>query len=111
VTELCSDCSVEEINEKRDAGEDLFLLDVRTAQELDIAKLDFADHIPMDEIQARIGELESRRDQEIIVMCHHGGRSAHVQGFLINAGFKNVRNLVGGIDVYASRIDTSLSRY
>jgi len=111
VTATNSDCTVEEVNQKREAGEAPFVLDVRTDHELEIARLDWASHIPMDEIEARIGELDSQRDSEIIVMCHHGGRSAMVQGFLINAGFKNVRNLVGGIEAYACRIDTSLARY
>lgn len=111
MTATNTDCTVEEVNQKREAGETPFVLDVRTPQELDIAKLEWAIHIPMDEIEARLTELEPQRDNEIIVMCHHGGRSAMVQGFLVEAGFKNVRNLVGGIEAYACRIDTSLARY
>ncbi len=107
----CSDCTVEEVNEMREAGETPLVLDVRTAEELEIAKLDWAVHIPMDEIESRLAEVESRRDDEIIVMCHHGGRSAMVQDFLKQAGFKNVRNLVGGIHAYACSVDTSLTQY
>jgi rhodanese-related sulfurtransferase len=111
VTQPHTDCTPEEVHTKREVGEAPFVLDVRTHPELDIAKLDFAAHIPMDEIPERVAELEHRLEQEIIVMCHHGGRSARVRDYLVSAGFKNVRNLVGGIEAYACRIDTSLNRY
>ncbi len=111
MSEPCSDCTVEEIHQKREAGGEVFVIDVRTPQELDIAKLEWALHIPMDEIETRLHELEHRRDEEIVVMCHLGGRSAMVQDFLIQSGFKNVRNLIGGIEAYACRVDKSLGRY
>ncbi len=111
MSEPCSDCTVEEIHQKREAGVEVFVIDVRTHPELDIVKLDWALHIPMDEIETRLHELEHRREEEIVVMCHLGARSAMVQDFLVQSGFKNVRNLVGGIEAYACRIDTSLGRY
>ncbi len=111
MTAPCSDCTVEEVDQMRKAGNDPFVLDVRTPQELDIVKLDWAAHIPMDEIETRIGEVKSRRHEEIIVMCHHGGRSAMVRDYLVSAGFKNVRNLVGGIHAYACTVDTTLAQY
>lgn len=111
MTDLCSDCTVEEVNSKHEAGDEFLLLDVRMEQELDTAKVDWATHIPMDEIEARLAELESFREGEIVVMCHLGGRSAMVKDFLVQTGFKNVRNLVGGIEAYAVSVDQSIARY
>jgi rhodanese-related sulfurtransferase len=106
-----SDCTVEELHTKREAGEEFLLLDVRTEQELAIASIDGATHVPMDAVEARLEELHEHRDNEIVVMCHHGGRSAMVQGFLKKAGFNNVRNLLGGIDAYSAKVDQSIPRY
>jgi adenylyltransferase/sulfurtransferase len=105
------DCTPEELNQKRERGDDFLLLDVRTRRELDLASIDKALHIPMDELEERLSELESMRDKEIVVMCHLGMRSAAVQEFLIEIGFPRVRNLVGGIEAYAARIDPNVGRY
>lgn len=85
------------------------LLDVREPQELAIASLTIALHIPMREIPGRLAELD--RDRPIVVMCHTGVRSRHVAGFLLANDFKQVFNLAGGIDAWAVEIAPDLSRY
>jgi len=104
-------CSVEELKAKLDAGEDILLLDVRTDDELEIVKLDRCTHVPLHEIEDRVGELEAWKDKEVICMCHHGGRSAAAQEFLQSQGFNNVLNLTGGIHEYATQVDSSLPTY
>lgn len=85
------------------------VLDVREPRELAVCALDDALHIPMGEIPARMGELPA--DRELVVMCHHGMRSMQVTQFLRHQGFHNVRNLAGGIDAWAARIEPGMRRY
>jgi rhodanese-related sulfurtransferase len=51
------------------------------------------------------------RDAEILVMCHHGVRSAQVTQWMLAQGWKNVFSVRGGIDDYAKRIDDSVGKY
>ncbi len=97
-----------QLKEKLDHGEKPFLLDVREPSEYRLANIG-GTLIPMSEIPNRTGELNPQ--QEIIVFCHHGNRSQRVVQFLYEKGFKNVKNLVGGIDAWSSGIDSSIPRY
>ncbi len=103
--------TVQQLKTKRDAGEDFALLDVRTQAELDIVSLPDAVHIPLQEVESRIAELNTVKDREIICMCHHGMRSAAAQGILLQNGFTNVLNLTGGIHAYAVEVDDTLAVY
>ncbi|MEM7163850.1 MAG: rhodanese-like domain-containing protein [Planctomycetota bacterium] len=85
------------------------LLDVREDFELDIARIEGALHIPMAAIAQRLDALDSTR--EIVVMCHHGVRSAHVCEFLLSHGFEEIMNLEGGIDSWSRQVDPSIARY
>jgi rhodanese-related sulfurtransferase len=83
------------------------LLDVRTRKELDICKIEGAMWIPLDELQARFGELPKKK---IIVFCCSGGRSAIAARFLKTKGYDAV-SMAGGIRRWAQEIDTSLKLY
>lgn len=85
------------------------LLDVREIQEFAYCHIEGSLHIPMNDIPARIGELDPER--EIVCICHHGMRSASVAGYLIRQNFRNVLNLSGGIDAWAVRVDPEMPRY
>jgi rhodanese-related sulfurtransferase len=85
------------------------LLDVRENWEREIAHLTGDRHIPMGEITHRKHELDPQ--QEIVVYCHHGGRSAQVAHYLAQQGYERVINLVGGIDAWSREVDISLPRY
>ncbi|GMW00269.1 MAG: hypothetical protein AMXMBFR84_14070 [Candidatus Hydrogenedentota bacterium] len=106
-----ADCTPMELAIKLREHEDFVLLDVRSAEELSIVKLDPCIHVPLQEVKQRITELESCREKEIVCMCHHGMRSAMAAGLLRQAGFTKVRNLTGGIDAYAAANDPSMVRY
>lgn len=101
--------SVEEAKRKKDNGEDFVLLDVRTPQERELASLEGSLLIPLQELNIRIGELD--KNKEIIVFCHHGGRSARATTFLQENGFTKSKNLEGGIDAWSKKIDNSIPRY
>lgn len=85
------------------------LLDVREAWELSIARIDPALHMPMNDVPDRLDELNP--DQEIVVLCHHGRRSRQVVAFLKQSGFRQVLNLVGGIDAWSAEVDPGVPVY
>ncbi len=85
------------------------LLDVREPDEVVTAAIAGATHIPMAQIPARLNELP--RDREIVVMCHHGGRSARIVRLLETHGFTEAINLEGGIDAWSQRIDPTIPTY
>jgi len=98
-----------ELKDRLTQGEDLFLLDVREPQEYHFAKIDGSTLIPLQQIPARIGELEPARD--IVVICHHGMRSLQAANYLAHQGFANIANLAGGIDAWSLKCDSSVPRY
>ena len=98
-----------ELKARLERSEQLVLLDVRDAWEVALARLDNAVHIPMEEIELRAEELSPEDD--IVVYCHHGVRSAAVAEYLRAVGFAKAVNLAGGIDQWAIQVDASLTRY
>jgi rhodanese-related sulfurtransferase len=109
--------SVQDVAEKRSAGEEVILLDVRESQELAYANLGEGTLLaPMSEL-ARAGlealpdEVTADKHAEIIVFCHHGIRSAQVVAWLQQNGWTNALNMDGGIEAYAVEVDTAVGRY
>lgn len=101
--------SVHELSALRDGDAPPVLLDVREPWEREIAALPDSLNIPMGEIPDAVADLP--RDRAIVVMCHHGMRSARVAGWLRVQGFDRVLNLAGGIDAWARHIDPSTGTY
>jgi len=88
--------TVEELKAKLDKGESPLVIDVREPWEYD----EFNIHgklIPLGNIQASLPDLESHADDEIIIHCRSGARSAAATDFLTKNGFTNVKNLTGGM--------------
>ncbi len=98
-----------QLKARRDAGNGPVVLDVREEWELNIARLPQVLHIPMNEIPARLGELD--RSAQIVVLCRSGGRSMQVAQFLVRQGFRDVANLTGGILAWARDVDAAVSVY
>jgi adenylyltransferase/sulfurtransferase len=100
-----------ELRERLDAGEQLFILDVREPHEWDISNLsEFgAVLIPKNQVLTRMGELDTAQD--IIVQCRTGGRSAQIVQLLQEHGFKKLQNLDGGINRWAAEVDPRLPIY
>jgi rhodanese-related sulfurtransferase len=82
---------------------------VREPYEHSLAKLDGSVLIPLGTLPQSLEKLD--RDVEIVAYCHHGMRSADAVGFLLQQGFTNVKNLVGGIDAWSVQVDPSVPRY
>jgi len=97
-----------DLKRRLDAGEDVFVLDVREPHEYQIVNIG-APLIPLGDLPNRLGELDPNR--EIVVHCKTGGRSQRAAEFLQKSGFKNVSNLAGGITAWATDIDPKLPKY
>ena len=100
--------SVEELKRRLDAKEDVFILDVREPHEYQICNL--SGHlVPLNDLPKRINELDP--DQEIVVHCKMGGRSAQAVEFLHKSGFTKAKNLTGGIAAWSEKIDPKVPKY
>jgi rhodanese-related sulfurtransferase len=97
-----------ELKRRLGKGDKPLILDVRERWEIAAASIAGTLNIPMGDLPSRLSELDP--DREIIVMCHHGVRSAQVARYLAHNGFEHVLNLTGGIDAW-SEIDPSVPRY
>jgi adenylyltransferase/sulfurtransferase len=99
---------VEELKRRLDAGEDIFVLDVREPHEYQICNI--GGHlIPLGDLPQRVNELDTSR--EIVAHCKMGGRSAKAVQFLKQSVFTKVRNLTGGITAWADRVDPKMPKY
>lgn len=85
------------------------LLDVREPFEVALCAVPGSRHVPMRQIPESLSELP--RDQPILVLCHHGGRSLRVTQYLRANGFTQVTNVAGGIDAWAEQVDQTIPRY
>ncbi len=102
--------TVRELKTLMDAGKRPMLVDVRGEEEYAAANLDGM-LIRLDTLPARVAELESYRDELLVVHCRSGARSANAVQFLLANGFKNVRNLKGGLMAWSREIDPSMPTY
>ena len=98
-----------ELKTMLDNGGTPVILDVREPHEFDICRLPGSVLIPLGQLGQRMGELNS--DDEIVVHCKLGGRSARAVEQMQKAGFSNVKNLTGGIDRWSQEVDSSVPRY
>jgi adenylyltransferase/sulfurtransferase len=98
-----------DLKRRLDAGEDLFILDVREPNEYQINRIPGSTLIPLGELPRRYQELP--RDREIIAQCKMGGRSAKAMEYLKTVGFTNVKNLRGGILEWIDNVDPSQPKY
>lgn len=109
--------SVQDVAAKVAADEKFIWLDVREPNELSAAAIENERvvNVPLSKLaQEQVAALPAEaqaKDAEIVVFCHHGGRSGQVTSWLRNQGWTNVLNMSGGIDNWARTIDASIGRY
>lgn len=109
-----SEITVQELQQQLiDKSSSLQLIDVRELTEIELAKLDDFQILPISRYQSWSQTIftDFDPDLETIVLCHHGIRSAQMCYWLANQGFTNVKNVVGGIDAYSRLVDSSIPRY
>lgn len=90
------DITVEELKERMDNNEALYIIDVREEHEFDEFNIG-AQLIPLGELPERLDEIKANQDAEIIVHCRSGARSGRAKEYLSSEGYSKVRNLIGGM--------------
>ncbi|MBI1358366.1 MAG: molybdopterin-synthase adenylyltransferase MoeB [Acidobacteria bacterium] len=98
-----------ELKAKLDAGEPIFVLDVREPHEYEIARIEGTTLIPLGQLARRVEELDSTAD--IVIHCKSGMRSAKAQRLLKDMGFSRVTNLTGGILRWSEDVDPDVPQY
>jgi rhodanese-related sulfurtransferase len=103
--------SCDEVRQMQQSGEAFALIDCREPDEHAVARITGAELLPMSQIAGRVGELEAKRNDRIVVHCHHGGRSLRVAQWLREQGFSQAQSMAGGIDEWSQKIDPRVPRY
>jgi len=103
------DISPKQLKAMLNENPDLFVLDVREPFELEICRIDGSWDIPLGELPQRFAEVP--KDQDVVVHCKMGGRSAQAMAFLQSKGYSKVKNLSGGILRWIEDVDDSLMEY
>jgi len=104
-----SDVDADWLDARRRRGEPCAVLDVREPWETAVCALPDSLLVPMGRVPTHLEALP--RDRPLVVLCHHGIRSAHVVAWLRAQGMDNAVNLAGGIDDWARRIEPEMRRY
>jgi rhodanese-related sulfurtransferase len=112
VTDLPFEVSAKEVRQRLDAGETLFLVDVRQPEEHAIARIEGSELVPMNTVPNALSSLEEKADEGVLVVfCHHGVRSANVVNWLRGQGITSAQSMAGGIDSWSTDVDPSVPRY
>lgn len=90
------DITVQELHQKLESGEKFVFIDVREPWEYDEFNLG-AQLIPLNTLLTQLADLEDHKNDEIVLHCRSGSRSGMAAGVMTAGGFKNVRNLTGGV--------------
>jgi adenylyltransferase/sulfurtransferase len=98
-----------ELAERLKHGDSIRLLDVREAVEQQVSRLEGAELFSFGELASRLNELD--QEQEIVLFCRTGVRSRRALQILVNAGFKKVKNLHGGINAWSQQVDPTMLQY
>jgi rhodanese-related sulfurtransferase len=108
---MISQISAKMLAAKLEAGEPVYLVDVRQPMEHEHVALPGSVLVPLGELHRRLAEIRSPDDALVVVYCHHGIRSMAGAQILQNAGFSSVASLTGGIDAWSVEVDPALPRY
>ena len=103
------DITPEQLKKRIDAGENLFVLDVRNPNEFAICRIPGTVLVPLPELPSRFAEVP--KDREVIVHCKSGMRSAKAIEFLKAQGYTRLVNLTGGILGWAEKVDPGMPKY
>ena len=102
--------SPEDLYRRLQAGDDIQLIDVREEMEFEYCHLPGSLLLPLDELPRRVAEI--RTEGSVVIICHHGVRSAHALSYLRQRlGRTNITNLRGGVDAWAERVDPAFPTY
>jgi adenylyltransferase/sulfurtransferase len=106
VVEDLKEVDANELSEMMKSGRCVRVIDVREPHEWEAGHIEGAEHIPVGQLPARVGEL--KQEEEIVLYCRGGGRSGRALDMLQNAGFSRAKHLRGGITGWAAKVDPSV---
>lgn len=89
--------TVEELKKAIDAKETFILLDVRTPEEYEKARISGSTNLPLDAVSEKIGEVVSDKDKKIFVYCMSGSRSIIAVDTMKELGYTNVFDVSNGM--------------
>ncbi len=98
-----------EVKQKQERGDEFVLIDVREPHEYQIARIPGANLIPLGELPKHLAEFDP--ETEIVAHCKSGGRSQKAVDLLKANGFRNVRNMTGGITAWSDKVDPTVPKY
>lgn len=87
------------------------VVDIRRPDELELARVEGAEWLPMGDLLDRIDELDVDEDSPIAVLCHHGVRSLKMTLALHAVGYAGARSVAGGIEAWSNGVDPTIPRY
>ncbi len=108
--DLPTDLSPQEVKQKLDAGEPVYLVDVREPHEHATARIDGAELIPLRTLPHALESLRTKPGT-LVVFCHHGIRSRNAVSYLRKQGLRHSQSMAGGIEAWSTAIDPSVPRY
>lgn len=104
-----------ETKKQLDEGANVLVIDVRLQSEYDFAKVKGSVLVPLDELEARAGEIAAMVEENpgctVLTLCHHGVRSLRAAAFLREWGVGDVKSVAGGIEAWSLGADASVPRY
>lgn len=107
---MLNEISPTELQQKLQNGENIQLIDVRQPEEFAICRISGSVLIPLGEIPKRYAEVA--KNSEVVIICHHGFRSAQAIQYLNQRfGYENLLNLKGGIHAWALQVDPEMAVY
>ena len=95
-----ADITPTELKQRQQTGETPTVIDVRETWEHEESQIPGSQNIPLGTLPDKLDDLEELKNEEVIVHCKSGARSASAKAFLTQQGFTNVRNLLGGMQAY-----------
>lgn len=96
---------------KNDHGQDVFFLDCREPNEHHVANIQGVTLVPMSQWPPKQEVIDMMQGKQVVVLCHHGGRSLRVTNWLRSNGYPTALSMSGGIDAWSLEIDPSVPRY
>jgi rhodanese-related sulfurtransferase len=103
--------SVSELKQWLGSAKPPRLIDVREPDEWEACRISGAELIPLSQWPQSALEKLADKEELLLMQCHHGSRSARATAYLLDQGYKNVKNVAGGIDAWSIEIDPSVPRY
>ncbi len=92
-------------------GGSVVLIDCREQHEWETARIEGAVLMPMSRWMEEAAKLDEFKGRQVVVHCHHGGRSLRVTHWLRENGFPDAQNMSGGIAAWAEHVDPSVPHY